>query len=84
MFEDGTNPDEQLRHIAKELGDVIWVVYGTAFAYGIDLDRVCREIFDSNMSKLGPDNMPLKREDGKILKGPNYREPDLTWVKQKE
>lgn len=73
---DGTNK----KQIAKELADVLYVVYGTADAFGIDIDRVFAEVHRSNMSKL-VDGKPLKREDGKVLKGPNYTPPNLEFVK---
>lgn len=64
-------------HAAKELGDLAYVVYGTALTLGIDLDDVVAEVHRSNMSKLGEDGKPLFREDGKVLKGPNYQEADV-------
>lgn len=71
--------ENDLKSISKELSDLLYVVYGTIEAYG--LSEVIEDIFDevhaSNMSKLGEDGKPIYREDGKILKGPNYFEPDL-------
>lgn len=67
------------QRLAKELADLLYVVYGTADAFGIDIDRVFAEVHRSNMSKL-VDGKPLKREDGKVLKGPNYTPPDLSFV----
>lgn len=64
--------------LAKELSDLLYVVYGTAIAYGIDLDKSFELVHDSNMSKLGDDGRPVRREDGKVLKGPNYKAPDMT------
>lgn len=72
--------DQDLKSVAKELADILYVVYGTAVSYGIDIDKVFKEVHSSNMSKLGPNGEVLRREDGKVLKGPNYREPDLSWV----
>ena len=66
-----------LRSIAQELADLVYVTYGTALAYGIDLDAALREVHSSNMSKLGEDGKPVLREDGKVLKGPNYRPPNM-------
>ena len=63
--------------ITDALADVVYVAYGTALTLGIDLDAALAEVHDSNMSKLGEDGRPLKREDGKVLKGPGYRRPDL-------
>lgn len=66
------------RELAKELADLIYVTVGTAVELGIDIDRVFEEVHRSNMSKL--DGMEV-REDGKIKKGPNYRPPELEFVK---
>ena len=64
--------------IADALTDILYVVYGAGHAFGIDLDACYAEVHDSNMSKLGADGKPLYREDGKVMKGPNFRAPDLT------
>jgi predicted HAD superfamily Cof-like phosphohydrolase len=64
--------------ILKELADLVYVTYGYAATYGWDLDEAVRRVHKSNMSKLGVDGKPLKRPDGKVLKGPNYKKPDLT------
>lgn len=64
--------------IARELADNEYVNYGTARVYGIDLDAAVAEVHRANMSKLGADGRPIQREDGKILKGPNFRPPDMT------
>ena len=45
---------------------------------------VFKEIQRSNMSKLGPDGKPIYREDGKVLKGPNYFKPDIAAVLEKD
>ena len=65
--------------LAKELADLLYVVYDAACSFDIDIDRVFQEVHRSNMSKL-VDGKPLKREDGKVLKGPNYIPPDLRFV----
>ena len=57
-----------LSAIAKELADLLYVVYGTAVSYGIDMGPVFREVHRSNMSKIGG----YKREDGKWVKPPTY------------
>lgn len=61
----------------KELADVQYVVSGMAVSLGIPLEEVFRRVHESNMSKL-VDGKPLKRTDGKFLKGPNYKKPDLS------
>lgn len=63
--------------IAKELADLVYVCYGTALVYHIDLDVALAAVHFSNMTKLGEDGLPILREDGKVLKGPNYKEPDM-------
>lgn len=69
--------NKSIDQIAKELTDLLVVTYGAGAAYGIDLDACFAEVHRSNMSKLGEDGRPIYREDGKIMKGPNYREADL-------
>lgn len=63
--------------IADALTDILYVVYGAGHAFGIDLDECYHEVHRSNMSKLGEDGKPIYREDGKVLKGPNYFHPNL-------
>jgi len=69
--------NKDLVEIADALTDILYVTYGAGHAFGIDLDACFREVQRSNMSKLGEDGKPIYREDGKVLKGPNYSEPDL-------
>ena len=64
--------------LAKELSDLVFVCYQFAAAFSIDLDRAMTLVFNSNMSKLDEHGMPIYREDGKVLKGPNYEPPDLS------
>ena len=66
--------------LAKELCDLLYITYGTASVLDIDLDRAFAEVHASNMSKMGEDGKAIRRDDGKVLKGPNYREPDLSWL----
>ena len=63
--------------IADSLADVVYVAYGTALTFGIDLDRVLAEVHRSNMSKLGPDGQPLIAPSGKVIKGPLYQPPRI-------
>lgn len=72
--------EEDLVNAAKELADILYVVYGAGIAMGINLDQVFHDVHNSNMSKLGADGKPVYREDGKVVKGPNYYKPDLQWV----
>ena len=64
--------------LIKELSDLVFVCYQFAAAYSIDLDEAMFRVFESNLSKLDDDGQPIFREDGKVLKGPNYKEPDLS------
>ena len=66
--------------VADALADIVYVAYGTAHVYGIDLDAVLDEVHASNMTKLGADGRPIRRADGKVLKGPGYRPPDIAAV----
>lgn len=66
--------------IADALADIVYVVYGTALTYGIDLDAVLREVHRSNMSKLDSDGKPVLRPDGKVLKSDRYFPPDIASV----
>jgi predicted HAD superfamily Cof-like phosphohydrolase len=63
--------------IADALADIVYVAYGTALTYGIDLNVVLREVHRSNMSKLDSDGNPLIRDDGKVLKSEQYFPPDI-------
>ncbi len=65
-------------NLLKEFADLVYVIYGTAAAFGWDLDTAFNRVHESNMSKLGDDGKPIYREDGKVLKGPNYKAPDLS------
>lgn len=69
---------EQSEHLLKELADLVFVCYQMAALMKWDLDEAMRRVFESNMSKLGDDGKPVRREDGKVLKGPNYAPPVLT------
>ena len=72
--------DRDMIQIADALTDLLYVVYGAGHTFGLDLDECFHEVHASNMSKLGEDGRPLHREDGKVLKGPNYFEPDLEGI----
>lgn len=62
-----------LKNLAQELADVVYVTYGTALTYGIDLDAVLAEVHRSNMTKSGT-------KDGKAVKGPDYDPPNMARV----
>lgn len=65
--------------IADALGDQLYILCGTILKHGLQhkIEEVFNEIQRSNMSKLGPDKKPILREDGKILKGPDYTPPNI-------
>ena len=67
-----------LKALARELADVVYVAYGTAHTFGVDLDAALEAVHRANMSKLGDDGKPIQRPDGKVLKGPNFQPPDMT------
>ncbi|MEU0214397.1 MazG nucleotide pyrophosphohydrolase domain-containing protein [Streptomyces sp. NPDC006265] len=76
----GGYPAKEMEHVAKELSDLLYVVFGTADLLGIPLGKAFAAVHTSNMSKLGEDGKPIRREDGKVLKGPNYQPADLAEV----
>ena len=61
----------------KELADLVYVCYQYAENLGWFLDEAIHRVHQSNLSKLGEDGKPIYREDGKVLKGPNYAPPNL-------
>ena len=69
--------DKNLKEIADALTDILYVTYGAGFAYGINLDKCFKEVQRANMSKLGADGKPIYNEKGKVMKRPNYSEPNL-------
>lgn len=68
--------------IADALGDQLYILCGTLLVHGMGevIEDVFQAIQASNMSKLGPDGKPIYREDGKVMKGPNYFRPDIASV----
>ena len=69
--------NKNLKEIADALTDILYVTYGAGYAYGINLDKCFKEVQIANMSKLGIDGKPIYNEKGKVMKGPNYTEPNL-------
>lgn len=65
-------------NLIKEMADLQYVLSGLAVALGIDLDAATRLVHQSNLTKLGEDGKPIFRADGKVMKGPNYKAPDMT------
>ena len=72
--------------VADALGDMLYILCGTILSHGMQhkISEVFEEIQRSNMSKLGSDGKPIYREDGKILKGPNYFKPNISSILKKD
>ena len=68
---------KDIKEVADALTDILYVTYGAGHAFGINLDKCFKEVQNSNMSKLGIDGKPIYNDKGKVMKGPNYFEPDL-------
>lgn len=79
-FEAANNND--MVEVADALGDMLYILCGTIIEHGMQhkIDEIFSEIQNSNMSKLGADGNPIYREDGKVLKGPNYFKPNIKGV----
>jgi predicted HAD superfamily Cof-like phosphohydrolase len=71
-----------LVEVADALGDMMYILCGTILSHGLQhkIEEVFEEIQRSNMSKLGEDGKPIYREDGKVLKGPNYFKPNIAKI----
>jgi len=71
--------EDDLIEVADALGDMLYILCGTIIEHGLQhkIEEVFDEIQRSNMSKLGEDGEPIYREDGKVLKGPNYFKPKI-------
>lgn len=75
---------EDIYQICKEGIDLLYVVLGMLVTYGVPITECFAEVQRSNMSKLGLDGKPIYREDGKVLKGPNYTPADIKSVIDKK
>ncbi|MCE2612751.1 nucleoside triphosphate pyrophosphohydrolase family protein [Flavobacteriaceae bacterium D16] len=77
--------NNDLVEVADALGDMLYILCGTILEHGMQykIEEVFEEIQRSNMSKLGPDGQPIYREDGKVLKGPDYFAPDIKTILDK-
>ena len=71
--------ENDLVEIADALGDMLYILCGTIISHGLQnkIEEIFHEIQSSNMSKLGKNGKAIFREDGKVLKGPNYFKPDI-------
>ena len=74
--------NNDLVEIADALGDMMYILCGTIIEHGLQhkIEEVFDEIQRSNMSKLGENGKPIYREDGKVMKGPNYFKPDFSKI----
>lgn len=74
-----------LVEVADALGDMLYILCGTIIEHGLQykIEEVFNEIQRSNMSKLGADGEPIYRDDGKVLKGPNYFKPNIKAILDK-
>ena len=74
--------NNDLTEIADALCDMLYILCGTILEHGLQhkIEAVFEEIQRSNMSKLGADGKPVYREDGKVMKGPNYFKPDVAKI----
>ncbi|MBI9042599.1 nucleoside triphosphate pyrophosphohydrolase family protein [Lutibacter sp.] len=72
--------------VADALGDMLYILCGTILEHGMQhkIEEVFNEIQRSNMSKLGANGKPIYREDGKVMKGPNYFKPNILAVISKK
>ncbi len=77
--------NNDLVEVADALGDMLYILCGTIIEHGMQdkIEAVFNEIQRSNMSKLGEDGKPIYREDGKVLKGPNYFRPNIGEILEK-
>ena len=68
-----------LVEVGDAITDCLYILIGTAIEFGLadKLSAMFDEVHKSNMSKLGEDGKPIYREDGKVMKGPNYKKPNL-------
>ena len=78
--------ENDLVEVADALGDMLYILCGTILEHGMQykIEEVFNEIQRSNMSKLGANGKPIYREDGKVMKGPNYFKPNILEIINKE
>ncbi|NND78863.1 MAG: nucleoside triphosphate pyrophosphohydrolase family protein [Eudoraea sp.] len=77
--------ENNMVEVADALGDMLYILCGTILEHGMQhiIEEVFEEIQRSNMSKLGADGQPIYREDGKVLKGPDYFKPNIKKILDK-
>ena len=71
--------DDDLIEVADALADQLYILLGTMISHGMGsvMEGIFDDVHRSNMSKLGEDGKPIYRDDGKILKGPNFSKPSI-------
>ncbi len=74
--------NKDLIEVADALGDMLYILCGTILTHGLQykIEEVFNEIQRSNMSKIGKDGKPIYRNDGKVMKGPNYFKPNISGI----
>lgn len=79
-FEAAKNND--IVEVADALGDMLYILCGTIIEHGMQdkIEEIFDEIQKSNLSKLGDDGKPIYRNDGKVMKGPNYFKPNISEI----
>ena len=79
-FEAAKNND--IVEVADALGDMLYILCGTIIEHGMQdkIEEIFDEIQKSNLSKLGDDGKPIYRNDGKVMKGPNYFKPKISEI----
>ena len=80
QFEAAKNND--IVEVADALGDMLYILCGTIIEHGMQdkIEEIFDEIQKSNLSKLGDDGKPIYRNDGKVMKGPNYFKPKISEI----
>jgi predicted HAD superfamily Cof-like phosphohydrolase len=78
--------NKDMVEVADALGDMLYILCGTILEHGMQhkIEAVFNEIQQSNMSKLGANGKPIYREDGKVMKGPNYFKPNILKILNQE
>ncbi len=74
--------NNDLVEVADALGDMMYILCGTIIEHGLQykIEKIFDEIQKSNLSKLGNDGLPIYRDDGKVMKGPNYFKPNISKI----
>ena len=73
-----SSTEECYEYALKELADLVYVCFQYAENMDLDREEATDRVHKSNLSKLGLDGKPIRRRDGKVMKGPNYQPPNLS------